>query len=60
MSRYGQLNQALEKGIPLQRGIAHADLIKRYLGKLCLGKSDVETIENHRNDDSFKAALSIQ
>lgn len=60
LNRYGQLNQALEKGIPLRHGIAHADIIKSSIGTLCLGKSDFEAIENHRNDDYFKAALSIQ
>ncbi len=28
LNRYGQLNQALEKGIPLRHGISHADIIK--------------------------------
>lgn len=60
LNRYGQLNQSLEKGIPLRHGIAHADIIKSYIGTLCLGKSDFEAIENHRNDDYFKVALSIQ
>jgi hypothetical protein len=60
LNRYGQLNQALEKGIPLRHGISHADIIKSIIGTLCLGKSDFEAIENHRNDDYFKAALSIQ
>jgi len=60
LNRYGQLNQALEKDIPLRHGIAHADIIKSIIGTLCLGKSDFEAIENHRNDNYFKAALSIQ
>lgn len=60
LNQYGQLNQALEKGIPLRHGIAHADMIKSYMGTLCLGKSDFEAIENHRDDDYFKAALAIQ
>ena len=60
LNRYGQLNQALDKGIPLRHGISHADMIKSSIGTLCLGKSDFEAIENHRNDDYFKAALSIQ
>jgi len=59
LNRYGQLNQALEKGIPLRHAITHADIIKSIIGTLCLGKSDFEAIENHRNDDYFKAALSM-
>jgi hypothetical protein len=60
LNQYGQLNQALEKGIPLRHGITHADIIKSYMGTLCLGKCDFEAIENHRDDAYFKAALSIQ
>ena len=60
INRYGELNQALEKGIPLRHGISHADIIKSIIGTLCLGKSDFEAIENHRNDYYFKAVLSIQ
>ena len=59
LNRYGQLNQALEKGIPLRHGISHADIIKSYMGTLCLGKSDFEAIENHRDDNYFKAALAL-
>jgi len=50
----------LEKGIRQRHGISHADIIKSTIGTLCLGESDFEAIENHRNDDYFKAALSIQ
>lgn len=60
LNQYGQLNQALDKGVPLRHGIAHADIIKSMIGSLCLGKSDFEAIENYRDDDYFKAALSIQ
>jgi hypothetical protein len=60
LNQYGQLNQVLDKGIPLRHGIAHADIIKSMIGSLCLGKSDFEAIENYRDDDYFKAALSIQ
>ncbi|MDD1623009.1 MAG: hypothetical protein LUQ11_16150 [Methylococcaceae bacterium] len=54
LNRYGQLNKASEKGIPLRHGISQADI---YIRTLCLGKSDFEAIENHREDDYFKAAL---
>ena len=32
--------------IPFRHGIAHSDLIKSYPGRLCLGKSDFEAVEN--------------
>ena len=60
LNQYGQLNQALNRGIPLRHGIAHADIINSMIGSLYLGKSDFEAIENYRDDDYFKAALSIQ
>lgn len=38
----------------------HADIINSSVGTLCLGKSDCEAIESHRDDDYFKAASSIR
>ena len=38
---------------------AHSDVIKSYLGQLCLGKSDLEAVENVRADRFFKEALGI-
>ena len=40
--------------------MAHSDLIKSYLGQLCLGKSDFEAVEAARNDRYFKEALAIK
>jgi len=50
----------LEKEFRCDTGVSHADIIKSYIGSLCLGKSDFEAIENHRDDDYFKAVLSIR
>lgn len=60
LNRYGNLNQALKTGIPLRHGISHSDIIKSYIGTLCLGKSDFEAIENYRHDLYSKSSLSIQ
>ncbi|QWF72400.1 transposase [Methylomonas paludis] len=60
LNQYGKLNQALKSGIPLRHGIAHSDIIKSYMGTLCLGKSDFEAIENYRHDLYFKSSLSIK
>jgi len=46
-------------GLPLRHGISHGDVVKTYLGQLCLGKSDFEAAENARNDDFFHQALDI-
>ena len=60
LNRYSTIHKALKAGIPLRHGISHSDIIKSYIGTLCLGKSDFEAIENFRNDDYFKNALSIK
>jgi hypothetical protein len=59
LNRYGNINQVLKK-IPLRHGIAHSDIVKSYIGTLCLGQSDFEAIENHRQQPFFKQALSIK
>lgn len=59
LNRYGNLNQAL-KAIPQRHGMAHSDIVKSYIGTLCLGKSDFEAIESHRHDAYFKSALAIR
>jgi hypothetical protein len=56
----GDFFKALKVDIPLRHGTSHIDLIKSYIGILCLGKSDFEAIEGFRNDAYFKQALSIK
>jgi hypothetical protein len=60
LNRYSNLHKALKAGIPLRHGIEHSDIIKSYLGTLCLGKSDYEAIENFRKDHYFKDSLAIK
>ena len=60
LNRYSKLQKTLKAGIPLRHGIDHGDIIKSYIGTLCLGKSDFEAIENFRQDDYFKQSLSIK
>jgi len=60
LNRYSSLSTAVDGAIPLRHGIAHSDLIKSYLGQLCLGKSDFEAVEAVRQDRYFKDALAIQ
>lgn len=40
--------------------ISHTDLIRSYLGLLCLGKSDYEAISSKREDAYFKSSLGIK
>ena len=46
--------------ITKRHGIANIDLIRTYLGQICLGKSDFEAVEQSRNDPFFKAAMGIK
>ena len=39
--------------------ISHSDLLRSYLGLLCLGKSDYEAVSAMRGDDYFKDSLGI-
>ena len=43
-----------------RHGIPNIDLIRTYLGLICLGKSDFEAVEQARHDPFFKAALGIK
>ena len=45
--------------MPLRHGIAHVDVLRSYLGLLCLGKSDFEAVSNVREDEFFAAALNV-
>jgi len=60
LNRYASLSKAIDTAIPLRHGIAHSDVLKSYLGQLCLGKSDFEAVEAVREDRYFKEALAIQ
>jgi hypothetical protein len=59
INRYTELVQSLKREVPLRHGIAHADVLRSYVGLLCLGKSDFEAVSNVREDKYFAAALSV-
>ena len=40
-------------------GVANSDILKSYLGLLCLGKNDFDAIENFRTNPFFKRALGL-
>ncbi len=39
--------------------IPHADVLKSYVGLLCLGKSDFEAVNGMREDDFFAESLAV-
>lgn len=59
LNRHTELARAL-RAIPKRHGIPNIELIRAYLGQLCLGKSDFEAIDNARDDPFFRRALGIK
>jgi hypothetical protein len=60
INRYSDLARMVGRKMD-KRGniISHTDLLRSYLGLLCLGKSDYEAISAMRDDDYFKNSLGI-
>ena len=60
INRYSELSRVagrkMEKNTNL---ISHSDLLRSYLGLLCLGKSEYEAMTEKRDDDYFKSSLGI-
>ena len=55
INRYSDLSRVVGRKMENSNNIiSHADLLRSYLGLLCLGKSDYEAITSMRKDDYFK------
>ncbi|PWW32648.1 transposase [Chromohalobacter israelensis] len=50
---------SLDARFPSQ-GVPTSDIVKAYLGLLCLGMSDFDAIENFRRDTPFRQLLNLQ
>ena len=48
-------NALIDPAFPVRSGIANSDVLKSYLGLLCLGKNDFDAIENFRGNAFFHA-----
>jgi hypothetical protein len=60
LNRYTRLAKLLAGVSKLKKGaIVHADVVRSYLGLLCLGKSDFAAIEGFRQDRFFREALGL-
>ena len=57
LNRCTSLSTVLEKVVPSNDSISHADAIKSYCGLLAQGKSDFVAIEQFRDDDLFRESL---
>jgi hypothetical protein len=60
IKHYTNLSQELDKQIPLRHGISHSDVIKSYIGLLCVGKNDFEAINTIDSEMFYMSALNIK
>jgi hypothetical protein len=54
------LNSLVDPAFPVRSGVANSDILKSYLGLLCLGKNDFDAIERQRKDAFFARALGLR
>ena len=59
LNRFTTMEKQLAKEVGKCRGISHADVLKGYVGLLCVGKSDYEAITDKMEDEYFKESLGI-
>jgi len=59
INRYSDLGRSVGRVAKGGDHIAEIDILRSYLGLLCLGKSDYQAIAVMREDDYFKQALGI-
>jgi hypothetical protein len=53
------INALIDPAFPVRSGIANSDIVKSYLGLLCLGKNDFDAIESFRGNAFFMRALPL-
>ena len=51
---------SIDSHFPTTLGMRNSDVVKSYLGLLCLGMSDYDAIENFRRDTPFQQLLTLQ
>lgn len=54
-----KLGRLVDKPFPVRVGIPNSDVLRCYLGLLCLGKSDFEAVEGWRGDVFVQHALGL-
>jgi len=59
INRYSDLGRYVGRAAKGSDHITEIDILRSYLGLLCLGKSDYQAIAAMREDDYFKQALGI-
>ena len=53
------INSLIDSAFPVRSGVANSDILKSYLGLLCLGKNDFVAIENFSGNAFFIRALGL-
>lgn len=59
INRYSELGRYVGRVAGSSDHIAEVDIVRSYLGLLCLGKSDYQAVTAMRDDEYFKQALGI-
>lgn len=59
VQRYTKLAPEIDSQVPLRHGIPHSNIIKSYLGMLCIGKNDFEAINTIESEFYFMNALGL-
>ena len=59
LNRYSDLGRQVGRLAGSSGQIAEIDILRSYLGLLCLGKSDFQAITGMRDDEYFKQSLGI-
>lgn len=54
------LSALVDPKFPVRSGVTNSDILRSYLGLLCLGKNDFDAIEAFRIDAFFKRSLGLQ
>ena len=61
LNRFTSMTKRLDAVSRLKKGaISHADVVRSYIGLLCLGKSDFAAIEGFRQDRFFRESLGLK
>jgi len=59
VNRYNTLTSEVDAKIALRHGIAHSDVLKSYLGLVCVGKNDFEAINTIESELFFMTSMAI-
>jgi hypothetical protein len=59
IKRHTHLKSHVDNSVARRHGITHSDVLKSYLGLLCVGQNDFEPINSIDSDIFFQSALDV-